>query len=210
MGWIMNEKFLELPKEKQLKIINAGMEYFGKYGYKNAKTDDIATKAGISKGLLFYYFKNKKSFFLYLYHFCEDVLVDYINNQKLQEMTDFFDIIDYGAIQKIEMITKYPYMLSYIMKAFYSQKEDVSGDLNDLIQQTMTQSYDQYFQNIDMSKFKEDIDLKEIYQMLVWMVEGYLLEKQRYGTELDIDEMMKEFERWKMIFKKLCYREEYL
>ena len=59
----MENKFLELPKEKQLRIINAGMEYFGQYGYKNAKTDDIATKAGISKGLLFYYFKNKKSFF---------------------------------------------------------------------------------------------------------------------------------------------------
>ena len=52
----MENKFLELPKEKQLRIINAGMEYFGQYGYKNAKTDDIATKAGISKGLLFYYF----------------------------------------------------------------------------------------------------------------------------------------------------------
>ena len=57
----MENKFLELPKEKQLRIINAGMEYFGQYGYKNAKTDDIATKAGISKGLLSYYFKNKKN-----------------------------------------------------------------------------------------------------------------------------------------------------
>ena len=36
------EKFLELPNEKQLKIINAGFEYFGKYGYKGANTEDIA------------------------------------------------------------------------------------------------------------------------------------------------------------------------
>lgn len=54
----MYEKFLELPEEKQDKIRNAGMEYFGKYGYKKANTQDIADKAGISKGLLFYYFKN--------------------------------------------------------------------------------------------------------------------------------------------------------
>lgn len=52
------EKFLELPNEKQLKIINVGFEYFGKYGYKGANTEDIANRAGISKGLLFYYFKN--------------------------------------------------------------------------------------------------------------------------------------------------------
>lgn len=41
------EKFLELPKEKQLKIINAGFEYFGKYGYKGANTEDIANRAEI-------------------------------------------------------------------------------------------------------------------------------------------------------------------
>ena len=66
------EKFLELPNEKQLRIINAGFEYFGKYGYKGANTEDIANKAGISKGALFYYFKNKESFYLYLHEFCQN------------------------------------------------------------------------------------------------------------------------------------------
>ena len=62
----MNQKFFALSKEKQMRIINAGMEYFGKYGYKKAVTDDIANKAGISKGLLFHYFDNKKKF-LYIF-----------------------------------------------------------------------------------------------------------------------------------------------
>ena len=81
----MNEKFLELPKEKQLKIINAGMEYFGKYGYKSASTDDIAARAEISKGLLFYYFHNKKSFYLYLYDYCaESVSYTHLDVYKRQ------------------------------------------------------------------------------------------------------------------------------
>lgn len=206
----MEEKFLELPKEKQLKIINAGMEYFGKYGYKNAKTDDIAAKAGISKGLLFYYFKNKKSLFIYLYHFCEEILVEYINAQNLQEITDFFDIMDYGAARKIEIMIQYPYMMNFIMKAFYSQKEDVSSDMNHLIQQTLSQTFDNYFKNIDMSKFRDDIDLKQVYQMLVWMMEGYLIEMLRNGQSLDVDEMMNEFDKWKVMFKRMCYREECL
>ena len=70
------DKFLELPKEKQLKIINAGFEYFGRYGYKGANTEDIANKAGISKGALFYYFKNKESFYLYLHELILSILVD--------------------------------------------------------------------------------------------------------------------------------------
>lgn len=206
----MEEKFLELPKDKQLKIINAGMEYFGKYGYKNARTDDIAAKAGISKGLLFYYFKNKKSFFIYLYHFCEEILVEYIQVQNLEEITDFFDIMDYGAARKLEIMIQYPYMMNFIMKAFYSQKEDVSGDMNYLIQQTLSQTFDNYFQNIDMSKFREDIDLKQVYKMIVWMMEGYLVEMLRNGQSLDVDEMMNEFEKWKVMLKRMCYREEYL
>lgn len=206
----MEEKFLELPKDKQLKIINAGMEYFGKYGYKNARTDDIAAKAGISKGLLFYYFKNKKSFFIYLYHFCEEILVEYIQVQNLEEITDFFDIMDYGAARKLEIMIQYPYMMNFIMKAFYSQKEDVSGDMNYLIQQTLSQTFDNYFQNIDMSKFREDIDLKQVYKMIIWMMEGYLVEMLRNGQSLDVDEMMNEFEKWKVMLKRMCYREEYL
>ncbi|WP_432764423.1 TetR/AcrR family transcriptional regulator [Hungatella hathewayi] len=56
----MNEQFYDLPQEKQMRIINAGLEVFSKNDYKHAVTDEIARKAGISKGLLFYYFHNKK------------------------------------------------------------------------------------------------------------------------------------------------------
>lgn len=56
----MNEQFFHLPEEKQQAIINASLEVFATHEYKKASTDDIAAKAGISKGLLFYYFHNKK------------------------------------------------------------------------------------------------------------------------------------------------------
>ena len=54
----MNDKFFSLPEEKQQSIINAAMEVFACYDYKHASTDLIASKAGISKGLLFYYFQD--------------------------------------------------------------------------------------------------------------------------------------------------------
>ncbi|MCO8194112.1 TetR/AcrR family transcriptional regulator [Anaerofustis sp. NSJ-163] len=57
---MINEKFYELEKEKQDKIINAAIEVFAKNDYKNVVTEEITYKAEISKGLLFYYFKNKK------------------------------------------------------------------------------------------------------------------------------------------------------
>lgn len=57
----MNEKFFKLPIEKQQKIINAGFHVFARNTYKKSPVSEIADAAGISKSLLFHYFKTKKS-----------------------------------------------------------------------------------------------------------------------------------------------------
>ena len=38
------EKFEELPSEKKMRIINAGLECFGQYGYKKAIGDETPVK----------------------------------------------------------------------------------------------------------------------------------------------------------------------
>ncbi len=60
------ERLRHLPEEKKVQIMNAAFEVFGNNEYKRASTDLIAARAGISKGLLFYYFKSKKELYLYL------------------------------------------------------------------------------------------------------------------------------------------------
>ena len=55
----MNEKFFDLKKEKQDRMINAALKLFAENGYRRASTDDKVKEAGISKGLLFHYFISK-------------------------------------------------------------------------------------------------------------------------------------------------------
>ncbi len=62
----ITERFLDLPADRRLRITNAGFEVFGSNEYKRASPELIAAKASISKGLLFYYFHNKRSLYLYL------------------------------------------------------------------------------------------------------------------------------------------------
>ena len=47
----MNEKFFDLKKEKQDRMINAALKVFALHGYRHACTDDIVKEAAISKGL---------------------------------------------------------------------------------------------------------------------------------------------------------------
>ena len=51
-------------KEKKLKIIEAGLKVFGEKGYYNTNTAEIAKVAGVSTGIVYSYFKDKKDILL--------------------------------------------------------------------------------------------------------------------------------------------------
>ncbi len=59
----MNPKFFNLPTERQDLIRNSAMVEFGEGSFKKTSADSIARRAGVSKGLLFHYFKDKRELF---------------------------------------------------------------------------------------------------------------------------------------------------
>ena len=101
----MNEQFFHLPEEKQQAIINASLEVFATHEYKRASTDDIAAKAGISKGLLFYYFHNKKSLYLYIYDYTKQIVTAQVVDAHFKEITDFFELLAYSAQKKAQSLS---------------------------------------------------------------------------------------------------------
>lgn len=66
----MTNTFEKIPEEKRNLIITLSVEEFSLKSYADASTDDIARKAGIAKGSLFYYFKSKKGLYLYVLGDC--------------------------------------------------------------------------------------------------------------------------------------------
>ena len=199
------EKFEELSQEKQRRIIDAGMEVFGRYEYKKANTEDIAVKAGISKGLLFYYFKDKKSFYMYLFQYCVTIITKTLDDGDFTKITDFFALMEFGAQKKME----HPFILDFICRAFSSRREAVSSDVAMELHSLMDTTFDRFFAHVDFSKFNNDVDPKQVYQMLVWMTEGYMHEKLSCQETLKLENIMKDFEEWKVMFKKMAYKKEY-
>lgn len=51
-------------QEREKAIIDAAENVFFKYGFRNAKMEDIAKKAGMSKGLVYFYFQNKEDLYM--------------------------------------------------------------------------------------------------------------------------------------------------
>ncbi|NON62385.1 TetR/AcrR family transcriptional regulator [Acidianus sp. RZ1] len=58
------EKRIEKKKQVHQKIVNAAKEIFSKRGFNETSMQEIASAAGVSKGLLFWYFHNKDELIL--------------------------------------------------------------------------------------------------------------------------------------------------
>ena len=56
---ITQERKIELEKQRREQILGAALGLFFENGYANTTMSDIAVAAGISKGLIYHYFKNK-------------------------------------------------------------------------------------------------------------------------------------------------------
>ena len=203
------EKFEELSQEKQRRIIDAGMEVFGRNEYKKANTEDIAAKAGISKGLLFYYFKDKKSFYMYLFQYCVEIITRMMDDEDYTKITDFFELMECGAQKKMQTMVEHPFILDFISRAFSSSREAVSKDVAMELHSLIDTTFDRYFAHVDFSKFNNDVDPKQVYQMLAWMTEGYMHDKLSYQESLNLKDIMRDFEEWKIMFKKISYKKEY-
>ena len=202
----INEKFYSLEEEKQLRIINAAMEVFSKNDYNRAVTDDIAAKADISKGLLFHYFKNKKTLYMFIYQYAMKLVSDNIDQSEIGKITDFFDLLDYGAEIKINLLGKNPFLMDFCLRCFYNDKELISDEINEQLAELYEDSFELYFSNLDLSKFKRKEDVYEIYKMSIWMCDGYMHEKRMKHEKVNIDELLVEFNKWMEIFKNNFYK----
>ncbi len=97
----MNEAKIRNPVqkrsiEKKSNIIKCGFDLICEKGYHNVNTADIAKAAGVSTGIIYNYFKDKKDIFL-------EGIKEYSNNimYPLIEILDNQDKIDTSNLKKV-------------------------------------------------------------------------------------------------------------
>ena len=203
------EKFICLPEEKQKIIIDAALATFGKMGYKKASINDIATAAGISKGLVFHYFGSKKALYLYLIEFSGNILLGEMNRRFDKTLSDFFDRIRLTTEIKMSLLEKYPAILLFLGSMYCETDKEVTGNIKGILAQSEEIRGDLAFDGMDTSKFKDGIDPQLVLNILIKFSEGYV-----GGTpnpaELDFDILLSEFEACLDLMKKNFYKEEFL
>ncbi len=199
----MNEKFYALPAEKQHAIINAGYRIFSQNSYKNSPMSEIADAANISKSLLFYYFKNKKELYMFLWDKCAQLTINYLTKYQCYGCSNLFESMERGMKAKMEIIRLYPDMANFVIKAFYETNVEVAKDVQNSFRKYFDLKKDKTLLRIDKEQFVEGIDIEMMYKDMYWASEGFLWEMVRKG-QVDMAEMEKGFRRlmdfWQSIY----------
>src|SRR3954469_14828417 len=56
-------RWRRLPEERPAQILDAALDVFAEHGLSAARLEDIAKRAGLSKGTIYLYFPNKEALF---------------------------------------------------------------------------------------------------------------------------------------------------
>lgn len=120
----MNEKFFDLAREKQDRMINGAVEVFAKNGYKHASTDDMVKAVGVSKGLWFHYFGSKEGIYVFVYDYCVKYMLLELSTIVDDNEKDYFELIRQIAMAKTKVGKSYPYLTIFLEEAAHETEQE--------------------------------------------------------------------------------------
>lgn len=210
----MIDKFESLPEEKKKRILDACIEEFAVNGYDKASTNSIVKKADISKGILFHYFGNKKTLFLYIFDYCLQHLSDRYYSVKETEPKDIFERIMWMSILKIRMTHEEPLMNRLVFSAISNMPESLKNEITERYNAYYAKHMPEFFRDIDTSKFRKEIDVQKAINLIMMCTDGisnkYLQEyKNKPVDEVfgNVEKIVEEYNEYMDILKFGIYNQ---
>lgn len=208
----MFSAFLGLEPEKRERILKAALQEFAVKGYQNASTNSIVKEAGISKGLLFHYFKSKKDLFRFLCSYVIESLESEYNSiyEKL-ESSDIFERLKQITMFKIDLIRRRTELYNFALSIYLNHHDAFSDEMNTFSKSFTEKLYIKLHEGLNLSSFKEDIDVARALDIIRWTLDGYgnKLIAQFKDVHLDNSEYelyVKEIDEYYDLIKRGVYR----
>ena len=177
----MNEKFFDLKRDKQDRIINAGLKVFAKHGYRHATTDDLVKEAGISKGLLFHYFTNKVGVYIFLMDYSVRFLLLELSRTVKADTTNFFELLKQMEEGKLAVLKNYPYMQAFLDKAFEEVCLEALEECEEQ-KEVYRSKIEEYYKQVAEQKFKHHVTFDKMQTLFGYIIKGITAENMALDT----------------------------
>lgn len=180
----MNEKFFDLAREKQDRMINGAIEVFAKNGFKHAATDDMVKAVGVSKGLWFHYFGSKEGIYVFTYDYSVKYMLLEISTVVDESVTDYFELIRRIEQARIRVSRNYPYMQDFL-RAAEDESDEAVIEKTAEARKLYHERLDSLIKCAEIENVSDKARRERIKKMLAYSLEGMIKEKQRAGADPD-------------------------
>ena len=195
----MNEKFFDLEKEKQDRMINAALKLFAENGYRRASTDEMVKEAGISKGLLFHYFTSKAGLYEFICDYSVKFVIMEMSSTVGKEEKDYFRLRLQIEKAKMTAMKNFPYIQLFLLQ----MEKETSKEALEVMQpaaQALRSAYDDIYQKADFGML-EEISVERLAKIVDYTLNGLLeelLRKSSFSPDTyyaEVSQYLKELER---------------
>ncbi|MGM0216883.1 TetR/AcrR family transcriptional regulator [Enterococcus sp. AZ109] len=160
---------------KEQAMIDASMELFGAKGFLGTKMEEIAKKAGVSKGLLFHYFGSKINLYLATYDYTRNFFYGLAELDVWTTASDFIEMVTRSTRHKLGLQIKYPIEFNFLFCCLREQPQlpdEVKKALDEKLQGEYQFTMELIEPVLDRMEIKEPFTKKDVLRVLYYVVQG--------------------------------------
>ena len=197
----MNEKFFDLKKEKQDRMINAALKVFAENGFRRASTDEMVKEAGISKGLLFHYFISKTGLYEFVFDYSVKYLMMEMTSAVNAQETDYFVIRRQMEKAKTVAMKNFPFMQIFLLRAGQEEVPEAVETVGEMAE-TLLRMYETILERVDFTSLHA-LSPERLVKIVDYILNGLLAEMVR-EPDFKPDTYYKEARRYLEELEQMC------
>ena len=203
----MNDKFFDLKREKQDRMINGALKIFALNGYQKASTDDIVKEAEISKGLLFHYFGSKAGLYIFVYEYSARYMAMELQRAISLRERDLFLLFAQIEDAKNVLLRNYPYMQKFLLSSREISDDAIREEIKDytgLVETAMNEA----LERADHDRILPGVDVELLLRSMHYVTRGLM--ETALTEKLDSEFAHKEAVNFCMMMRERFTKPEYL
>ena len=175
---------------------------FARQGYQKTTIDDIVQTAGVSKGLYYHYYPDKKSLYTELYNRYCDAACQVVHERINIDDPDIFNRFAELAKRKIELLELMPHASDFLLAAYYETSAEVVDDIAATNQAMVEQGRRNISAGINTSALGDKDDVERIIEIISWVSDGFV-KKLTAAAEPPLAEDYQQFEAYLNLLRKI-------
>ena len=176
------QTFLNLPKDKKQKILEAAKNEFSRVSVTEASINNIVTEANIARGSFYQYFESKEDLLIFMIDKASERVKDKVN-EKIKENGDIFETFIFFYDKIVETCKDSNNKMFYrtVLANLRANDSIVLGKAKEEI-------YNSLMKNTDTSNFKSQKDLPILIEMLSAITRWAIIQTVTSNNVVDIRE----------------------